>query len=121
MGGGSGGLPYRHPGLDPGSTKAGAALKSWIPDQVRDDEIKMGVDQAQGGAFRPVGLAVKISQPVSVIPILCSNCADRLRSRVTAVQPSLSIFTAYLPVLIIGSIVKNMPGLSSGPVPGRPA
>jgi hypothetical protein len=26
---------FRHPGLDPGST---AALKSWIPDQVRDDE-----------------------------------------------------------------------------------
>src|SRR3546814_10907854 len=60
----------------------------------------------------PVGLAVKISQPVSVMPMLCSNCAESERSRVTAVQPSLSIFTAYLPVLIIGSIVKNMPGLS---------
>src|SRR3546814_210759 len=75
----------------------------------------------QGGAFSPCGLAVKISHPVSVMPMLCSNCADRLRSRVTAVQPSFSIFTAYLPVFIIGSMVKNMPGRSSGPVPGRPA
>ena len=33
---------------------------------------------------------MKISQPSSVIPIECSNCADRLRSRVTAVQPSSS-------------------------------
>src|SRR3546814_3041438 len=33
----------------------------------------------QGGAFSPCGLAVKISHPVSVMPMLCSNCADRLR------------------------------------------
>src|SRR3546814_1197838 len=74
----------------------------------------------QVGVFRPGGLAVKISHLVSVMPMLCSNCADRLRSRVTAVEPSFSIFTAYLPVFIIGSMVKNMPGRSSGPVPGRP-
>ena len=35
---------------------------------------------------------MKISQPVSVIPIECSNWADSERSRVTAVQPSSSNF-----------------------------
>ena len=30
---------FRHPGLDPGSI---AALKSWIPDQVRDDDVNYG-------------------------------------------------------------------------------
>src|SRR3954466_13612175 len=55
------------------------------------------------------------------MPTLCSNCADSERSRVTAVQPSSSSFTPGLPMLIIGSIVKNMPGLSSGPGPGRAA
>src|SRR3546814_18646698 len=70
----------------------------------------------QGGAFSPFGLAVKISQPSSVIPMLCSNWAASERSRVTAVQPSASILTAYLPVLIIGSIVNNKPGFSSGQI-----
>ena len=69
----------------------------------------------------PLGLFVKISQPVSVMPIECSNWADSERSRVTAVQPSSSSFTSARPMLIIGSTVKNMPGRSSGPVPGRPA
>ena len=67
------------------------------------------------------GDRVKISQPDSVIPIECSNCADSVLSRVTAVQPSSSIFTSGRPMLIIGSMVKNMPGRNSGPVPGRPA
>jgi hypothetical protein len=67
---------------------------------------------------QPLGAAVKISQPVSVIPIECSNCAESDRSRVTAVQPSSSSFTCDLPRLIIGSIVKNMPGLQFRPGPG---
>ena len=37
---------------------------------------------------------VKISTPASVTPTMCSNWADRLRSRVTAVQPSSSTFTS---------------------------
>ena len=64
---------------------------------------------------------MKISRPVSVMPIECSNWAESERSRVTAVQPSSSTFTSARPMLIIGSTVKIMPGLSSGPVPGRPA
>ena len=46
-----------------------------------------------GGLSRFFGDSVKISQPVSVTPTECSNCADSERSRVTAVQPSDRIFT----------------------------
>ena len=45
-----------------------------------------------------------------------TTCADKDLSFVTAVQPSLSIFTPNFPALIIGSIVKVMPGFSSIPV-----
>src|SRR6478672_7068995 len=72
------------------------------------------------GLKRPRGEAVKISCPVSVMPMECSACAERVRSRVTAVQPSLRILTCGRPRLIIGSMVKIMPGLSSMPVPGTP-
>src|SRR5262245_48804716 len=64
--------------------------------------------------------SVKISTPSAVTPTECSNCADSERSRVTAVQPSDRIFTCGLPRLIIGSMVKNMPGFSGTPSPGRP-
>src|SRR5260370_23116051 len=63
---------------------------------------------------------VKISTPSAVTPTECSNCADSERSRVTAVQPSDRIFTCGLPRLIIGSMVKNMPGFRVTPSPGRP-
>jgi hypothetical protein len=53
-----------------------------------------------------------------VTPTVCSNWADSERSRVTAVQPSESTFTCGRPRLIIGSMVKNMPGLSTMPSPG---
>ena len=46
-----------------------------------------------GARSAPVGERVKISQPVSVTPTVCSNWADSDRSRVTAVQPSDRIFT----------------------------
>ena len=52
--------------------------------------------------------------------MVCSNCADSERSRVTAVQPSDSTFTCGRPRLIIGSTVKNMPGCSIVPSPGAP-
>jgi hypothetical protein len=63
---------------------------------------------------------VKISAPVAVTPMECSNCADRLLSRVTAVQSSASTFVSGRPRFTIGSMVKNMPSSSTGPVPGRP-
>ena len=66
------------------------------------------------------GESVKISAPVAVTPIECSNCADKERSRVTVVQPSFSIFTSALPALIMGSIVKIIPGASLRPCPGIP-
>src|ERR1700692_1137480 len=73
-----------------------------------------------GGFSRWRSDSVKISTPLAVTPTECSNCADSERSRVTAVQPSDRIFTCGLPRLIIGSMVKNMPGLSTTPSPGRP-
>ena len=73
-----------------------------------------------GGLSRPLGELVKISQPALVTPMVCSNWADSERSRVTAVQPSDSTFTCGRPRLIIGSTVKNMPGRSTMPSPGRP-
>ena len=41
--------------------------------------------------------AVRIHGPSAVTATVCSKCADRLPSRVTAVQPSASTFTAGLP------------------------
>src|SRR5215472_14486214 len=72
------------------------------------------------GRSRPCGDSVKISTPPSVTATVCSNWAESERSRVTAVQPSESTFTCGRPRLIIGSTVKNMPGRSTMPSPGRP-
>src|ERR1043166_1244437 len=77
-------------------------------------------DSRYGGLSRRWGERVKISTPVSVTAIVCSNCAESERSRVTAVQPSESTFTCGRPRLIIGSMGKKMPGLSTGPSPARP-
>src|SRR5437763_13178517 len=76
--------------------------------------------QRYGGLCRPPGEMVNTSQPSVVTPTVCSNCAESERSRVTAVQPSDSTFTCGRPRLIIGSTVKNMPGFSTMPSPGRP-
>ena len=65
--------------------------------------------------FKPFFDKVKISYPSLVTPIVCSNCADKDLSLVTAVHPSFNILTSYFPVLIIGSIVKVIPGLKSIP------
>src|SRR5271165_2584046 len=72
------------------------------------------------GLSSPLGDSVKISTPVSVTATVCSYWAESERSRVTAVQPSESTFTCGRPRLIIGSTVKNMPGRSTMPSPGRP-
>jgi len=44
--------------------------------------------------------------------MVCSHCAEALWSLVTTVQLSLSSLTWRLPALIIGSMVKIMPGSS---------
>src|SRR3954447_7098504 len=65
-------------------------------------------------------LAVRIHGPSAVTATVCSKCADRLRSRVIAVQPSDSTLTAALPAFTIGSIASTMPSASRGPRPGSP-
>src|SRR5207245_11620308 len=90
-----------------------------------DDKSDWVVTHARGategrGRSSPRGDSVKISTPPSVTATVCSNWAESERSRVTAVQPSDSTFTCGRPRLIIGSTVKNMPGRSTMPSPGRP-
>src|SRR5690349_2733507 len=68
---------------------------------------------------RPVRL-VNTSGSASVTAMVCSKCAARLPSRVTAVQPSSSTFTSQLPIVTIGSMASTMPGRSWGPRPGSP-
>src|SRR5687768_14402356 len=74
---------------------------------------------AHGGGCVPVDL-VSTSKPASVTATVCSHCAERLWSLVTMVQPSASSRIPALPALIIGSMVKVMPGSSSSPAPARP-
>jgi hypothetical protein len=56
---------------------------------------------------------VSTSQPSAVTQTVCSNCALRLPSRVTAVQPSASRRARPEPSAIIGSMVKTIPGSSA--------
>src|SRR5690625_3610851 len=60
-------------------------------------------------ALRTYG-RVRISAPSSVTRTMCSHCAVRPRSRVTAVQPSSHRSHSGLPRVSIGSMVKTMPG-----------
>ena len=50
---------------------------------------------------------VSISTPSSVISNVCSNCADRLPSSVTAVQSSDHMVAFVLPMVNIGSDNTN--------------
>ena len=79
-----------------------AALNAWSPMTMH---------------IRDYGL-VKISGPRSVIATVCSNWADSEPSEVMTVQPSSSKSQWWAPALIIGSIVKTMPGRSFGPGSG---
>ena len=71
---------------------------------------------AHGGLLRPSLQGrcfqgrVRISLPVSVMRMVCSNWAERLRSAVTTVQSSSHISHASVPRLSMGSMVKVMPG-----------
>src|SRR6266480_1071982 len=65
-------------------------------------------------------LRVSTSGSPSVTATVCSKCAAKLPSLVTAVQPSSRILTSQLPIVIIGSIASTIPGRSCGPRPGSP-
>src|SRR5689334_2040560 len=65
-------------------------------------------------------LAVRIHGSPAVTATVCSKCAARLPSFVTAVQPSPSTFTAGEPAFTMGSIASTMPSASLGPCPGCP-
>ena len=66
------------------------------------------------------GTRVNISHASSFTPTVCSNCALSLPSAVTTVHPSPSVRVRAVPSDAIGSIVKNIPGRSGVPRPGRP-
>ncbi len=53
---------------------------------------------------------VRTSAPSSVTTRVCSNWAVRRPSAVTAVQPLSHIFSRQVPMVIIGSMVKVIPG-----------
>ena len=48
--------------------------------------------------------------PVPVTRTVCSNCAVREPSAVTAVQPSSQMTGSMLPIVIMGSMVNVIPG-----------
>src|SRR5581483_7184746 len=56
--------------------------------------------------------AVRIHGSPAVTATVCSKCADKLPSRVTAVQPSASTRTACRPAFTIGSIASTIPSTS---------
>src|SRR5262249_26270217 len=61
---------------------------------------------------------VSTSWPASVTSTGCSNCAAQRRSFVTTVHPSGHSSCRYVPSVIIGSIVKFIPGSMSTPRDG---
>jgi hypothetical protein len=63
---------------------------------------------------------VDTRHPSAVTATVCSKCAERLPSFVTAVHPSLNTFTPGWPTFTIGSIARTMPSASRGPRPGEP-
>src|SRR4029079_2540659 len=65
-------------------------------------------------------LGVRIHAALAVIATVCSKCADRLLSRVTAVQPSDSTLTAGLPAFTIGSTAQTQPSHDTGCDPRSP-
>ena len=67
--------------------------------------VPRGADAAGETAYR-----VRTSTPVSVTRTVCSNCAVREPSAVTAVQPSSQMTGRMSPIVIMGSMVKTIPG-----------
>src|SRR5260221_6475556 len=90
-------------------------IGGWIQEGVA------GVQEAATAAgSASAALSVSTSKPTSVTRIVCSHCADSDWSLVTTVQPSGSSLTSRRPALIMGSMVKVIPVVSSRPVPGLP-
>src|SRR5689334_17720334 len=58
--------------------------------------------------------------PLGWIAIVCSKCAERLPSFVTAVHWSSNTRTSLFPMFTIGSIASTIPTCSRGPCPGFP-
>ena len=90
------------------------------PDAVDRARQRLGHRSRQCLTEAGTSRAVRIQGSPAVTATVCSKCADRLLSRVTAVQPSASTLTAALPAFTIGSIASTMPSLSRGPRPGSP-
>src|SRR5262245_11563034 len=63
---------------------------------------------------------VNTSGPRSVTATVCSKCAARLPSAVTAVHRSASTRTSQCPIVTIGSMASTIPTRSNGPRPGSP-
>jgi hypothetical protein len=63
---------------------------------------------------------VRTTAPSVVTATVCSKCALKLPSSVTAVQPSLSTCTPGLPEFTMGSMQSTMPSRSFKPCPRRP-
>src|SRR5581483_2335165 len=80
-----------------------------------EGEVEMGHRQSASAAAQ-YGWAVvsdgtvRISAPSSVTTMVCSNWAVRRPSTVTAVQPSSQMRVRHVPAVIMGSMVKTIPG-----------
>ena len=80
----------------------------------------MRQDQIRLPSRGPCSVSVRISGPSSVMRSVCSHWADNPPSRVRTVHPSASgRLVCHVPVLIIGSIVKHVPGWITVRLGGR--
>ena len=89
------------------------------PNQAKIDAVTAGVNLYEN-AFASVIKGIVLAIGMAFTSTVCSHCADRLWSLVTTVHWSGSSLTWRLPALIIGSMVKVMPGSSAMPVPAVP-
>ena len=72
-------------------------------DRLTDSSIVQPSQQRYG--------CVRTSAPFSVTTMVCSNWAHRLPSAVSTVQPSSHMYQPPAPKVIMGSMVKVIPGL----------
>ena len=78
---------------------------SWLGQQLRPRRLRLAGRHRLGHHLRPGSVSTRHPSPVTTT--VCSKCADRAPSFVTAVQPSASTFTAGLPAFTIGSIASD--------------
>ena len=72
-------------------------------DRLTDSSVVQPSQQRYG--------CVRTSAPFSVTTMVCSNWAHRLPSAVSTVQPSSHMYQPPAPKVIMGSMVKVIPGL----------